>query len=414
MSILLSDEEQSDLLDSLGYIIDEYMQLYLHLLAKYNFDEQLYNYLYDILYEQLYLVYDNHLHALIHKSIMKALNIYYKHVMPRRSYSTTFITKQKNTLKLTKQLNYLRNIPQPDQRTETWHKFRYNMITASNAYKAYGTPSKQNELICEKCKPLSLEYTKSRYTDTPFHWGTKFEPVSVIYYEYIYETKIEDFGCLPHPKYPYIGASPDGINVDPTSGLYGRMLEIKNPTTREITGIPKEEYWVQMQLQMEVCGLNHCDFLETKFSVYESKEAFDEDGDFYKSTDNQYKGIMVHFIVNDDNYYEYAPFQCSPEEYALWEENIMKKHENDTWLKQIYWRLDYVSCVLVTRNEKWFQHTRHHLENIWKIIEEERVTGKWIERKAKSTPRKRSNSMGSEEDNTKKPIGKLIIDMSDI
>ena len=90
---------------------------------------------------------------------------------------------------------------------------------------------------------------------------------------------------MPHPKYPYIGASPDGINVDSTSGLYGRMLEIKNPTTREITGIPKEEYWVQMQLQMEVCGLNHCDFLETKFSVYETKEQFDEDGDFYKSKD---------------------------------------------------------------------------------------------------------------------------------
>ena len=199
--------------------------------------------------------------------------------------------------------------------------------------------------------------------------------------------------------------------MEPNSGLYGRMLEIKNPTTREITGIPKEEYWVQMQLQMEVCGLNHCDFLETKFSVYETKEQFDEDGDFYKSKEDQYKGIMLHFIVNDDNYYEYAPFQCSPEEYAIWEETMMIKHENDTWLKHLYWRLDYVSCVLVSRNKKWFQHTRHHLENIWKIIEEERVSGKWTERKAKSTPRKRSNSMGSEEE---KPVGKLLIDMSDI
>ena len=30
------------------------------------------------------------------------------------------------------------------------------------------------------------------------------------------------------------------------------MLEIKNPVSREITGIPKEEYWIQMQLQMEM------------------------------------------------------------------------------------------------------------------------------------------------------------------
>ena len=410
----INDEEYYELLDSLNCLIHDFIDTNLHLLSKYNFDDNLYEYLYCILYEQLVIIYEDQVHQIIRKAIHEALNIYYKHIMPRRSYSKTFIAKYVNPTQITQQINYLRNIPQPDQRTETWHKFRYNMITASNAYKAYGTQSKQNELICEKCKPLSLEYTKSRYTETPFHWGTKFEPVSVQYYEFIYDTTIEDFGCLPHPKYPYIGASPDGINVDVNSGLYGRMLEIKNPTTREITGIPKEEYWVQMQLQMEVCGLNHCDFLETKFAEYESKNAFDEDGDFYKSAQGDFKGIILHFIVNDDNHYEYAPFQCSTDEYSIWENEMMTTHENDTWLKHIYWRLDFVSCILVTRNEKWFQHTKHHLENIWKIIEEERVSGKWTERKAKSTPRKRSNSMGSEDNNTDKPVGKLLIDMSDI
>ena len=410
----INDEEYYELLDSLNCLIHDFIDTNLHLLSKYNFDDNLYEYLYCILYEQLVIIYEDQVHQIIRKAIHEALNIYYKHIMPRRSYSKTFIAKYVNPTQITQQINYLRNIPQPDQRTETWHKFRYNMITASNAYKAYGTQSKQNELICEKCKPLSLEYTKSRYTETPFHWGTKFEPVSVQYYEFIYDTTIEDFGCLPHPKYPYIGASPDGINVDVNSGLYGRMLEIKNPTTREITGIPKEEYWVQMQLQIEVCGLNHCDLLETKLAEYESKNAFDEDGDFYKSAQGDFKGIILHFIVNDDNHYEYAPFQCSTDEYSIWENEMMTKHENDTWLKHIYWRLDYVSCVLVTRNKKWFQHTKHHLENIWKIIEEERVSGKWTERKAKSTPRKRSNSMGSEDNNTDKPVGKLLIDMSDI
>ena len=34
--------------------------------------------------------------------------------------------------------------------------------------------------------------------------------------------------------------------------------------------------------------------------INETKEDFDEDGDFYKSTEDQYKGIMLHFIVNDD------------------------------------------------------------------------------------------------------------------
>ena len=46
---------------------------------------------------------------------------------------------------------------------------------------------------------------------------------------------------------------------------YGRLVEIKNIVNREITGIPKKEYWVQMQLQMEVTDLDECDFLETRF-----------------------------------------------------------------------------------------------------------------------------------------------------
>ena len=50
------------------------------------------------------------------------------------------------------------------------------------------------------------------------------------------------------------------------------MLEIKNIVNREITGIPKKEYWVQMQMQMEVCAIyEECDFLETRFKEYENE-----------------------------------------------------------------------------------------------------------------------------------------------
>lgn len=37
----------------------------------------------------------------------------------------------------------------------------------------------------------------------------------------------------------FLGASPDGINIEPNSEKYGVMLEIKNIVNREITGIPK-------------------------------------------------------------------------------------------------------------------------------------------------------------------------------
>ena len=56
----------------------------------------------------------------------------------------------------------------------------------------------------------------------------KYEPLSVLLYEYLYETTISDFGCIQHDKHKFLGASPDGINTKPNNFLYGRMLEIKN------------------------------------------------------------------------------------------------------------------------------------------------------------------------------------------
>ena len=39
----------------------------------------------------------------------------------------------------------LRELPQPDQRTPEWYKMRWNLITASNAYKAFETQASINQ-----------------------------------------------------------------------------------------------------------------------------------------------------------------------------------------------------------------------------------------------------------------------------
>ena len=132
--------------------------------------------------------------------------------------------------------------------------------------KVFKNETTRNQLIYEKCGPRK-EFNKPSI-NSPMHWGQKYEPVSILYYEKIYKTKISDFGLIPHNKYSFLAASPDGINTDKNNYLFGRMLEIKNVVSREISGIPKSEYWIQMQLQMEVCELNECDFLETKFIEY--------------------------------------------------------------------------------------------------------------------------------------------------
>jgi len=329
--------------------------------------------------------------------------------VPPRSYPNTFILEEPDYNYISKQLNILRNKPQPTQRTKEWYQFRHNLITASNAYKVFESQSAQNQLIYEKCKPLneSLFIDNDKpdeekapvamvNVNTTFHWGHKYEPLSVLYYEYTYNTTIEDFGCIQHENYAFLGASPDGINVDIDSQRYGRMLEIKNIVNREIDGIPKKEYWVQMQLQMEVCDLDECDFLETKFIEYPDYDSYELDttDDIYEddtgrefknmclSKDNKMKGQIIYFHTKEGKpFYLYKPFDTiHPDDIQTWQENAIDKYQVETefnymYIKTLYWKLDIVSCVLVCRNRPWFREHIGQIESIWKTIEQERVTG---------------------------------------
>jgi putative phage-type endonuclease len=287
-------------------------------------------------------------------------------------------------------IEHIKQKPQPEQRTEEWYTFRHNLITASNAYKAFEGQNTINQLIYEKCQPLkNKEDEKSKMVNinTPFHWGQKYEPLSVMLYENMYNTKVADFGCIQHDKYAFLGASPDGINVDMNSERYGRMLEIKNIVNREINGIPKKEYWIQMQMQMEVCDLNECDFLETKFLEYDNAKTFfcdlqkDEEKDDKKEVLDT-KGLILYFHNSKQvkPFYVYKPLNIVKKEDILkWEEDTIELYQspekNLLYIQTIYWKLEKLSCVLVSRNENWFKNNIQSLQNVWNIIEKERITG---------------------------------------
>ena len=323
-----------------------------------------------------------------------AFNIYFETFYQGRSESMVSINESNNVynneineINNINNLNqikieYLRTLPQPVQRTPEWYLFRHNLITASNAYKAFESQSTVNQLIYEKCQPLKMNDDKFSMVNvnSTFHWGQKYEPLSVQIYEDIYNTKIEDFGCIQHNTYKFLGASPDGINVDLKSPLYGRMLEIKNIVNREITGIPKKEYWIQTQLQMEVCDLDECDFLETKFTEYQNFSEFCNDGK-EKTEKGEFKGIIMYFSTKEGRpFYLYKPLQITDyTEIDNWEEQMIEKYESEEhnmlWIKNHYWKLEKLSCVLILRNKKWFQDNIAQLEKVWNIILKERETG---------------------------------------
>ena len=372
---IFTTKEYDNLIEVAGILIDDLITSDISIYKLYEFENIIINNVFELIHYSIKDLYSFSIEDELINIIKKALKIYYTYINPPRSYDKTFIRKSINKNKMKNKIDYLKNIPQPDQRTNDWYIFRHNMLTASSIWKVFDSESAKNQIIYDKCAPLDLNKYNNFSTVSPMHWGQKYEPLSIMWYENKYKTQITDFGCIPHDKYKFIGASPDGINTDINNDRYGRMLEIKNIVNRDITGIPKTEYWIQMQFQMEVCNLNECDFLETRFIEYDDEESFINDGTFNLSSNNEIKGVIIYFIKNEKPFYEYCPFMCNKEEFIKWEENIMSKNSNITWMKNIYWKLSEISCVLVLRNKNWFNKVLSDVKNIWDIIEYEKING---------------------------------------
>jgi putative phage-type endonuclease len=406
-----SNEDALEMYNTCLYLMEEFIRKNPKLITDPDFDDIFEDNINELMYSQFEddIFFNDAAEEELDDIILEATCDFFKDFMPIRSYEDARILVKPDYDYIGEQLTVLRGKPQPAQRTPEWYQFRHNLITASNAYKAFESQATKNQLIYEKCQPLTNTNSSSSILDSDFveevkmvnvnsslHWGQKYEPLSVKIYEHIYQTGVEDFGCIQDEEYAFLGASPDGINTDIESPRYGRMLEIKNIVNREIDGIPKKEYWIQMQLQMKVCDLDECDFLETQFIEYADQEAFKEDvnpEEIYEddygnefvnvcmSKELKYKGIIIYFHTKEGKpYYVYKPLDIiEPSHIQKWEEIMLDLYQSDkykyTYIKFIYWKLEIMSCVLVLRNRQWFEDNIWELEALWDTVLAERVSG---------------------------------------
>jgi putative phage-type endonuclease len=278
--------------------------------------------------------------------------------------------------------------PQPVQKTAEWYALRQQLLTATAIASLFGSAAKCNEVIYEKClqtpearRPLSLQDAR--------HWGVKYEPVTRRIYECLNRTRVKEYGCLQHPEYSFVGASPDGINVCAKSRKYGRLIEIKNVVSREITGVPLDDYWIQMQVQMEVCNIDLCDFVETRIREFESADAFFAERDKY-----DYCGVVLRFfdLTTQEAKYEYSPLLrgghfWDARQIAAWKRRRTVAADTQLAVTIQYWYLDEYSCVVVPRNRLWFAAALPRIRRVWSTIEEERVQGDWMKRAPQRRPR---------------------------
>jgi len=405
-----NEEDALDLYNTCLYLMEEFIKKNPKLITDPDFEDIFEDNIEELMFAQFEddIFFNSDAEDELDDIILEATNDFFNDFMPIRSYEDARILVKPDYDYIGEQLTVLRGKPQPAQRTPEWYHFRHNLITASNAHKAFDSQATKNQLIYEKCQPLNnsisnssldsdlVEEVKMVNINSPLHWGQKYEPLSVKIYEHTYKTGVEDFGCIQDEDYAFLGASPDGINTDIESPRYGRMLEIKNIVNREIDGIPKKEYWIQMQLQMKVCDLDECDFLETRFTEYADQEAYNLDinpNEIYEnydgkrfvnaclSNDLKHKGIIIYFHTKEGKpYYLYKPLDMiEPSLILKWEEDMLDFYQSDkynyTYIKFIYWKLDEISCVLVPRNRQWFEDNIWELEELWNTVLVERVSG---------------------------------------
>lgn len=331
-------------------------------------------------------------------------------------------------MKIINKVKKLQNKKQPAQKSKEWYSLRNTCITASEASSCLNLSEeicktyiddfptsniKFNEhknlspfdtlesYIINKCDSyfnIGKGFVSNKYTE----WGNKYEPIAVQLYTKEKNTHVLEFGFIQHSRLKWLGASPDGITND------GIMLEIKCPYSRKLSSYPPIYYWVQCQIQMEVCNLNECDFLEcnikeislTEFNNLENvqyygiiienevKNEFDNEinnnidntVDKVDNIDNEINNIADNNVNNeinnnvdnniDNNVYNeintckylYPPLECkTTKDYIDW--------SNTKTGKKIYFKIDKFQIIKINRKKEWFKIIKPKLKNTYDLLQ---------------------------------------------
>jgi len=260
----------------------------------------------------------------------------------------------------------IKRAPSFEQKSQTWLDYRKQFVTASSAsdivYKTENLITAYNKISTipesidpdENCNPFDSkqDWLDKKLGKRPFtgnvatRFGERFEPVSADYYrlqtnQILYECSI--LNSL-NPDTAFLAASPDGITEN------GVMLEIKSPYSRKyIKGFIPLRYYIQILLQLYVCGLQECDYLECFFKEYYDIVDFFHD----KKKNPLMSGCIVEKIGQQSTAYSYySPKTFDNEECN---EFILKEtQQSDVMFKIIWWHLEQANQIRIPFDQSAF------------------------------------------------------------
>jgi hypothetical protein len=144
---------------------------------------------------------------------------------------------------------------------------------------------------------------------------------------------------------------------------------------------------MQVQLQLEVCDLEYCDFLECDIRVYSGMTQFlkdspknknDDDVSYcYNSLGNR-KGVVYEYYDRETSgtKYKYCPLSYTKnEEVSDW---INKTKESMTGFYSgnfKYWWIEEFNTTLIKRDPEFFANMKTKLNDFWNLVVYYRTNG---------------------------------------
>lgn len=152
------------------------------------------------------------------------------------------------------------------QGSAAWHKKRAGKITGSRMHTVMGGGPKAWNTLMEKLDEemlMSGEELLARagkVYSRDMERGKRLESVAIAHYELINDVDVERPDFVVHPKYPFIGVSPDGFISRMRRAVEVKCPNMNNHMAYRAYGLPPK-YTAQVNAEIWVLDADSCHFI---------------------------------------------------------------------------------------------------------------------------------------------------------
>jgi YqaJ-like viral recombinase domain len=228
------------------------------------------------------------------------------------------------------------------QRSPEWYSEAVDLLTASEFGHVIENTGRRRAVIKNKLGGPA-GYVKSIVGFSAMgstEWGSCFEQVIRQIYCEMYSCTVAELGRIRHGTLEKLAASPDGIVTHGPRA--GRLLEIKAPKSRLLVAdVVPDEYYCQVQVQMEVCDIELADYCECRLLT----------GSTWTDCSGSYVG-SVCLVSDGEPSYAYSP---------VFADTAAGRLAAETWtpeeggvVERCVWQIAGWQVITLPRNRKWW------------------------------------------------------------